>query len=58
MEGVMRGLRLGPKGQYLLMALMLAVAMARIFGGTASQAVPHVSGLHAAAPLAPAPTGG
>lgn len=54
----MRGLRLGPKGQYLLMALMLAVAMARIFGGSASQAVPHVSGLHAAAPLAPAPTGG
>jgi hypothetical protein len=54
----MRGLRLGPKGQYLLMALMLAVAVARIYGGSASQAVPHVPGLHAAAPLPSAQSGG
>lgn len=54
----MRGMRLGPKGQYLLMGLLLAVAVARVFGGSASQAVPHVYGLHATAPLSMTHSGG
>lgn len=54
----MRRMRLGPRGQYLLMAVMLAVAVVRLFGGSAGQAVPHVYGLHATAPLPLTHSGG
>lgn len=54
----MRGMRLGPRGQVLLMGLLLVLAVVRVFGSMRSGEVPAVSGLHAAAPLPPARQGG
>lgn len=45
----MRGLRLGPKSQAMLMAVMLAVAVARVLGGSSAGPLPQVH--HAAAPV-------